>query len=288
MIEGDISLEGSFQPGEIEPVQITPNMGAMEGGGRALRPPPAAGLPLDYQSRMSRAREMGFDPESVWYHGTSVPKNFTKFDPDKKGKAVDFPAVFLTNQPALAGDYASMGRLTGQKPLTQQYSYGQYKAEIQDPIRTELSKVGEERIRRVLDTNSNVEHILSGNYPLDDLKTLGVPSDSIVRIKAIRDKYNMNEAGSNIVEGARILPLLKRGNYSTVSMFEGFNEWLWDAALRGAREAGLDGVHFKGVVDSPTGKGEPGDILAVFDPANLRSTAAKFDPGKTLSPKLNR
>jgi hypothetical protein len=35
MIEGDTSLEGSFQPGEIEPMQITPNMGALEGGGRA-------------------------------------------------------------------------------------------------------------------------------------------------------------------------------------------------------------------------------------------------------------
>jgi hypothetical protein len=76
MIEGDTSLEGQFQPGEIEPMQITPNMGALEGGGRV-------GI---------RA-----------YH--SSPHDFTAFKPSEFRKATFFSP---TPKGALAG--ASAGR----------------------------------------------------------------------------------------------------------------------------------------------------------------------------------
>jgi hypothetical protein len=76
MIEGDTSPEGSFQPGEIEPLTITPNMGAIEGGGRL-------GL-----------RDL--------YHGSPVA-GLTRLTPSTRGPLG--PGVYVTPTPQTAGIY---------------------------------------------------------------------------------------------------------------------------------------------------------------------------------------
>jgi GNAT superfamily N-acetyltransferase len=44
----------------------------------------AKGLPMDTESRKARAREIGYDTETVWYHGTGSDA-FQAFDPDMVG-----------------------------------------------------------------------------------------------------------------------------------------------------------------------------------------------------------
>ena len=42
-----------------------------------------AKLPMDEVSRLARAKEMGFNPNQVFYHGTK--QNIESFDPSKMG-----------------------------------------------------------------------------------------------------------------------------------------------------------------------------------------------------------
>jgi hypothetical protein len=53
-----------------------------------------------------------------------------------------------------------------------------------------------------------------------------------------------------------------------------------------ARTEGHDGVIIKNVIDTYDGKGKPTNIRAVFDPSNIRSPKAAFDPTKKDSSRL--
>ena len=55
-----------------------------------------------------------------------------------------------------------------------------------------------------------------------------------------------------------------------------------------AKSKGFDGVVFKQVVDDPGAPwiAKPSDIYATFDPKNIRSKFAKFDPAKKNSANL--
>lgn len=60
------------------------------------------GLAMDQASRMQRAREMGFDTDKTWYHGTA--SDFDAFTPSEKG--LSGPGVYLTDDPGRATKYA--------------------------------------------------------------------------------------------------------------------------------------------------------------------------------------
>jgi hypothetical protein len=71
-------------------------------GGRLAKG--AADLPMDLASRMARAKEMGFDTENVWYHGTRY--DFDEFKPSNRG--VMGPGVYLGDQKT-ASQYTNRG-----------------------------------------------------------------------------------------------------------------------------------------------------------------------------------
>lgn len=64
-------------------------------------------LPMDTASRMERARQLGFDPDDVQYHGTE--NYFTEFEPSPRGKMG--PGVYTTPDPSLAEIHASDGQI---------------------------------------------------------------------------------------------------------------------------------------------------------------------------------
>jgi hypothetical protein len=69
----------------------------------------AKSLPMDEASRMARAREMGFDTDTTWYHGTKSP-NFESFDLKKAGKSdpgLVGKAVYFTPEAEQAGSFAA-------------------------------------------------------------------------------------------------------------------------------------------------------------------------------------
>src|SRR5690606_17079329 len=99
------------------------------------------------------------------------------------------------------------------------------------------------------------------------------------------------EAGVKTIysEGARVLPLYVRN-------LDKFDEWdmgggAYDPAfikkaVREARKERLAGVVFKNLRDpgiSSLGRPRPSTIIAVFNPIDIRSVNAEFDPAKSSS-----
>jgi hypothetical protein len=70
-------------------------------GGKLARG--ASDLPMDLASRMARAKEMGFDTDMTWYHGTRAGE-FPEFSPSQSGTLG--PGSYLTNSASDAGDFA--------------------------------------------------------------------------------------------------------------------------------------------------------------------------------------
>lgn len=82
--------------------------------------PVEAGLPMDHAARMARAKEMGFDPDRVWYHGTTGRPFATSPDAptpdihsfearqptDGGGRPLGAPGVYITPDPEAANVYA--------------------------------------------------------------------------------------------------------------------------------------------------------------------------------------
>ena len=64
-------------------------------------------LPMDTASRMERARQQGFDPDNIEYHGTE--NYFTEFEPSLRGKMG--PGVYTTPDPELAEIHAASGQI---------------------------------------------------------------------------------------------------------------------------------------------------------------------------------
>jgi hypothetical protein len=58
------------------------------------------GLPMDEASRMARARELGYDTDRVWYHGTNE-RGYTELKPDMRD-----PGLWLTTDKMNASNYA--------------------------------------------------------------------------------------------------------------------------------------------------------------------------------------
>jgi hypothetical protein len=166
----------------------------------------AKGLDMSQAGRMARAKEMGFDTETVLYHGTG--SDFQAFDLGAKspwGKAnTAGGGIFLTSKPGVASEYAE-GAADG-------LSGGQVMplyAKTQNPLVIDM------RGRQVSD-------------------------------ETIRQQINQ------------------------------------------AKRAGHDAVILRNAKDSlsPPYKAEASDIHVIFDPSNIRSTNAAFDPDKAASPIL--
>ncbi len=60
-------------------------------------------LPMDTASRMGRARQQGFNPNEVLYHGTKA--DFNEFAPSDFGNVG--PGVYMSSNPEVASSYAS-------------------------------------------------------------------------------------------------------------------------------------------------------------------------------------
>jgi len=66
-------------------------------------------MPMDEASRLSRARDMGFDPDARQYHGTSA--NFSEFRPSETG--LTGRGVYSSMDPSDAVDYVDPVRVDG-------------------------------------------------------------------------------------------------------------------------------------------------------------------------------
>jgi hypothetical protein len=176
----------------------------------------AKGLDMSQAGRMARAKEMGFDTETVLYHGT----------PDSRGIME-----------------------TGFKTSKEKFG-------VEDPDRVYFFAEN----KKVADTYA------------DDRRAFDYQGATAETIPVYLKSRN-----PKIVDwGGRPF----RGKEKDGSGF----------AIRDyidqARADGHDSVVIRNVIDTYDGKGKPSTIRAVFDPSNIRSINAAFDPDKAASPIL--
>jgi len=228
---------------------------AISEGGLGLRPD---------NTPMERAKAMGY--EGGWYHGTGA--DFESFD--KGSQAGMTPtntydaemAHFLTNNPEVAAEYA-----TEAAKNRNWQTFAEYEAatpEVKRQVGALLDAAGitnRDQFRTFLER-------LHHHGPNSDI---GRQVADLLEIRPARPV---------------VMPLMARGDYAAKDYGgEPWGEWLTYDALRQAQDEGRAGLRMENVGDSLSGE-HTGTSLAVFDPQNIRSVNAAFDPAKRNSPNL--
>jgi hypothetical protein len=196
---------------------------------------------MSQAGRMGRAKEMGFDTETVLYHGTA--SDFDSFDLDALGSATG----------AKSADYGIY--LTDNKRQADGYAWSAAGAiRRSGAIDDEAAK--KSRVMQLL---------VKGKYKVFDVdaETAKIADD----IGISKEEY------SN-------MPLSDRQ-----ALLGRWSEWVGDL-VREAKSQKFDGVEIRGAVDDATLQDFPTNQRIVFDPSNIRSVTAAFDPEKSGSSTL--
>tara|TARA_Y100000310_G_scaffold206243_1_gene206650 strand:- start:172 stop:1422 length:1251 start_codon:yes stop_codon:yes gene_type:complete len=170
---------------------------------------------VDEASRMARAREMGFNVDMPLYHGTST--DIQEFVITKKSTGEFGPAVYLTNLPKEAGEYAGTHALD--RNFTESRNIVPVYARLKNPM-----------------------HIRSPNEFWD-------------RYKGKTDAKAVEAAKADGFDGIIIERPYK----------------IWDDNSNSLVDTGEISVHY-----------------VVFDPKNVRSRFAEFDPAQSESPDISK
>ena len=94
----------------------------------------------------------------------------------------------------------------------------------------------------------------------------------------VAEEYLTDAAGR---EAGQVYPVVTRGEYGVRDQ----RNFLDPRAIREGRQDGMDGVYAPQINDAPI-SGKLSDIQGVFDPSNIRSVNAAFDPANAGKPTL--
>lgn len=204
--------EGSMQEGVLGQT-----FGAVPEGSPEYQAAIAKGLDMSQPARMQRARDMGFDTDTVLYHGTG--KDFDAFDLSKSGanqpgRLKREVGIFLTDTPEDASFYAN------------------YAAE---------NATKESQLGQVMPVYARMK-----NPKVVDFSDFDEPIE-----------------------------------YNSVLVSDLINE---------AKKEGRDGLVIRGMMETFEDHAGPrnsfADQVVIFDPSNIRSVNAAFDPDMADSPNL--
>jgi hypothetical protein len=220
------------------------------------------GLDMSPEARAARAQEMGYTVDA--YHGTKG--NFDSFSPDKVGSnAMNYGegAYYFTDNPNVASGYA-MADLPGAPG-------GAYEQMVSN--QADLAK-------------------------LADNPRINALPESIRETarRAMADTLKKNIAGTSeryqkALEGApQVIPSKLRFDNPYIVDADGGQHWNFTPqAIKAAQEGGHDGAIIRNVRDQPhIGKDVtvPSTVYVPFNPNQIRSRNAAFDPAKANSPDL--
>lgn len=192
-------------------------------------------MPMDYESRMARAAEMGFDTGTPLYHGGA--RDFPAFDRANRGSATNAMsarrATWMADDPGVAGGYAT-------------FAEG---GPVQDLI------------------NRSYMAEADGDFDLaEDL---------------MRQAEELEMSGAS-AQGGNIQELFARGNRQAFDADGGrydANEYVMMDWVNEAQRGGYDGLQVENFVDNPDYSDWTEAMhVGIFDPRNIRSRFARFDP----------
>ena len=214
-------------------------------------------LDMREAARMKRAEEMGFDTSQTYYHGTAG--NIDAFDPEKLGATTGARSAkkgyFFTADPDTADAYAEIA---------------------QDATDTNLWSI--------LDKQQGPEgRKLMEAYKAGDFQTL---------LDAFPDGRYNDKIKAAMNGAPNVLPVHVRHQNPKVWDAEGkayeeaFGKGGLSDVINQAKVEGHDALIMKNFDDHPYVGKNPQDHIVTFDPSNIRSVNAAFDPAKKDSANL--
>jgi hypothetical protein len=200
-------------------------------------------------NRKARAKEQGYDTSTVYYHGTA--SEFSEFSKDKLGEGTQArsakQAFFFSDSPRTAQSYS-------------------HNTAVRLPVL---------KLLRDADKAESKGDYAEYDSLLDDAEKLENRLD--------KDRRN----GQNILpvylpsdDSLRILDMEGR-SFDDFGVSDEISE-----ELKSAKYDGLKGVKFLNLNDSAGLADDPSTHVAIFEPSNIRSVNAQFDPSLTESPDL--
>lgn len=213
----------------------------------------AKGLDMSAPARMARAQQMGFTTPA--FHGTD--EDISAFNPNRGGTHMNSlkgtpPASYFSSNPKVSALYAS--------------------STARDNIPVEETRAAYAAVSK---------NILDQFFP-DQTAALEYFLD--LKFPGLKKKLNLSKETrfdkevDKLITGAQIYPVFIRVGNSYQVHVEGYNPHVWDQHLSDASFHKYDSVVFLNTNDTPGGENIIGDTIAVFNPANVRSIFAAFDP----------
>ena len=265
---------------------------------------------MTQDARMKRAKEMGFDVDKVMYHGSNA--NISRFDPNYLGKHTAansakqgffFAADPFTSQSYIFGDSAIWAthlgdearevkkRIAKEKGIAewqvtdyeaiQQMSIGKFNKRIEE-IKKELRNINPVSLFPSNKKLSNDELIREAELK-KELQAIEAGVDFVTRSATAKDSVVDDDVAAgnwSPIDPAKgsepnIMPMYLAIKNPLVYDFQrGERDISYAELLEQARNEGKDGAIFKNTTD---GAGVT-DIYVAFDPSQIRSVNAAFDP----------
>ena len=244
-----------------------------------------SGLPMDKASRMERAKYMGFDVDNKMFHGTDA--DFSEFAgrTDRKGNK---KAVFITPSSNVANKFANNGMdVDGANVLPVMTNVqNTFDFANKDHLKQLEGRLSKERIQQIADGEWQAIEKLETEKALKDL---GFDSFKVM-------EGGRREAFSNSDRAVSAFPDTSEGK-EKAKMFFDQKKQEWDELSGGASklkptlEKTKDGFTISHQGTTFNKLGEEAEIrgtvnIGVFDPKNIRSVNAAFDPSKKDSANL--
>ena len=239
-------------------------------------------LPMDNASRMKRAEEMGFSMDA--YHGTI--EDIDKFETPMYGKSSKLPdgMTAFTDNPIIAETYTTPFGIPTRKGQQLNRQEQKIFSDFDSPTREkDLEKIKKEED---LERASLVKGQVRGSNIIPVKLRLKNP----MIIDADNRPYtNVNKGGYKKTDGKYYSRDPNNEDAEILSPVQEKAITINEMALV-AQEAGHDGLIVKRVVDSASPLEStqiPATTTIVFDPSNIRSRFAEFDPAKKDLSGLN-
>ena len=269
----------------------------------------AASLPIkagaNVATRLQRAKDMGFDIDSPVYHGTHAD-NIKEFDDKLIGNRDEGffgRGHYFTNSSGEAsyygpnvGEYYTKGKLLDLSQTKENSNFELLDKDYFDFWTKELDKLDmlDEPLQKGLKTLNKIDNYIDNNVKFiksdDRLGNEGIAayvkspteygSDKIYSTFGLADKEKaIKSLKNNIVDKTQFDSSLKKLFPNTDNILYSLSDYIRfggkgaEELTNNAKKAGYDGI-------------KVGDETVIFDPKNIRSVDAKFDPKKINSSNL--
>jgi len=256
-------------------------------------------LAMDYASRMQRAKEQGFDTDTVYYHGTN--KDFDAFDLGKANTNTENElaslGAWVTDDPRVAAQFAydeagNVREGANIKPVF--LRKGQEKIYSADGIDTakaedELAKKQDQiRVKKIIlkdQLEANRLDPIKSQQIQNQINALDFESDKLFKQS---DRLKLKDPLQQVMnerDEFAIYSGYKKGEGNWSDRKLNLNPKEASGELRNKyQEQGIDTIN---LIDTKYDRvGDSSNQLIALDPSNIRSTNAAFDPAKKDSSNL--